>query len=77
MLKTLYTIFAIMTISLGAYGLITRDFHLNFLMIFFMGLALFVLAIREFQQQRKVYGWLLIIVCLFSTFVSIQSLVLT
>ncbi|WP_412176982.1 DUF3953 domain-containing protein [Lysinibacillus macroides] len=38
---------------------------------------MFVLAIREFQQQRKVYGWLLIIVCLFSTFVSIQSLVLT
>lgn len=35
------------------------------------------LAIKEFQSERKVYGWLLIGVFLFSAFVTIQSFMYT
>ncbi|MGE6514050.1 DUF3953 domain-containing protein [Lysinibacillus sphaericus] len=45
-------------------------------MIFFLGLFMLILGIREFQRERNVYGWLLIVVFLFSVFVSIQSFVL-
>ncbi len=76
LLKILQIVFSIIVISLSAYGLITRDYQLNFLMIFFLGLFMLILGIREFQRERNVYGWLLIVVFLFSVFVSIQSFVL-
>nr|WP_275444066.1 DUF3953 domain-containing protein [Lysinibacillus fusiformis] len=49
---------------------------MNFLTIFFLGLVILIWGIREFQQERKVYGWLLIAIFLFSVFVSIQSFIL-
>ncbi|MFF2176436.1 DUF3953 domain-containing protein [Lysinibacillus sp. NPDC058147] len=45
-------------------------------MIFFLGLFMLTLGIKEFQRKRKVYGWFLIGVFLFSIFVSIQGFVL-
>ncbi len=76
MLNCLKIIFSIIGISLAAYGLITRDFQLNYLMILFLGLFLFTLGIQECQKQRTVYGWLLIGLFLFSIYVSIQRFVL-
>lgn len=76
MLKILHIIFSIIVISLAAYGLITHNYQLNFLMIFFLGLIMLILGIREFRQKRNVYGWFLIGVFLFSVYVSIQSFVL-
>ncbi|KOP69772.1 hypothetical protein AMS59_22975 [Lysinibacillus sp. FJAT-14745] len=76
MLKILQIVFSIIAFSLSAYGLITRDFQLNFLMIFFLGLFMLTLGIKEFQRERKAYGWFLIGVFLFSIFVSIQGFVL-
>ncbi|MGE7113092.1 DUF3953 domain-containing protein [Lysinibacillus sp. NPDC047702] len=76
MLKILHIVFSIIVISLAAYGLITHDYQLNFLMIFFLGLIMLILGIREFRQKRNVYGWFLIGVFLFSIFVSIQNFVL-
>jgi len=76
LLKILHIVFSIIVVSLAAYGLITRDYQMNFLMIFFLGLLMLILGIKEFQQDRKVYGWFLIGVFLFSIFVSIQSFVL-
>ncbi|KPN94948.1 hypothetical protein AO843_22085 [Lysinibacillus sp. ZYM-1] len=76
MLKILQIVFSIIVVSLSAYGLITKNYQLNFLTIFFLGLVMLVWGIREFQQERKVYGWLLIVLFLFSVYVSIQSLVL-
>ncbi|GAB0168194.1 DUF3953 domain-containing protein [Lysinibacillus sp. CTST325] len=75
MLKILQIIFAIIGISLSAYGLITRDYQLNYLMIFFLGLFGLILGIKEFQRERKAYGWLLIGLFLFSVYVSIQSFI--
>ncbi|WP_369814449.1 DUF3953 domain-containing protein [Lysinibacillus sp. ZYM-1] len=76
LLKILQIVFSIIVVSLSAYGLITKNYQLNFLTIFFLGLVMLVWGIREFQQERKVYGWLLIVLFLFSVYVSIQSLVL-
>ncbi|MGE7691307.1 DUF3953 domain-containing protein [Lysinibacillus sp. NPDC097214] len=42
-------------------------------MILFLGLFMLTLGIKEFQSERKFYGWLLIGVFLFSVYVTIQS----
>ncbi|MFJ3386364.1 DUF3953 domain-containing protein [Lysinibacillus sp. NPDC086135] len=76
MLKKLYFVFLALTIILGLYGFITNNFELNFLMLFFMGLAMLIWGLREFQQGRKVSGCLFIGVFLFSLFVSIQGFLL-
>ena len=76
MLNRLKIIFSITGISLAAYGLITRDFQLNDLMILFLGFFMFTLGIQEFQRQRTVSGWCLMGVSLFSIYVSVQSFVL-
>jgi len=77
LLKILQIIFSIIVCSLAAYGLITHDYQLNFLMIFSLGLLMLILGIKEFQREQKVYGWLLIGVFLFSVFVTIQSFLYT
>ncbi|MFE3576781.1 DUF3953 domain-containing protein [Lysinibacillus sp. NPDC059133] len=46
-------------------------------MILFLGLFMLTLGIKEFQRERKVYGWFLIGLFLFSVFVSIQSFMYT
>lgn len=76
LLKILQIVFSIIAGALATYGLITRDYQLNFLMIFFLGLFMLTLGIKEFQRERKAYSWLLIGVFLFSIFVSIQGFVL-
>ncbi|WP_336636735.1 DUF3953 domain-containing protein [Lysinibacillus fusiformis] len=76
LLKILQFIFSIIVVSLSAYELITKNYQLNFLTIFFLGLVMLIWGIREFQQERKVYCCLLIAVFLFSVFVSIQSFIL-
>ncbi|WP_332870795.1 YczI family protein [Lysinibacillus xylanilyticus] len=73
LLKILQIVFSIIVGSLSAYGLITRDYQLNFLTILFLGLFMLTLGIKEFQRENKFYGWLLLGVFLFSVFVSIQG----
>lgn len=48
----------------------------NFLMIHFLGLFMLTLGINEFRRERKLYGWFLVGVFIFSVYVSIQSFVL-
>lgn len=76
LLKILQFVFSIIVVSFSAYGLITKNYQLNFLTTFFLGLVMLVWGIKEFQQERKVYGWLLIVLFLFSVYVSIQSFIL-
>ncbi|MFY0518599.1 DUF3953 domain-containing protein [Lysinibacillus sp. UGB7] len=76
MLKILQIVFVIIVVSLSAYLLITRDYDLIFLMVFFSGLVMLTRGIEEFQRENKVYGWLLIGLFLFSVYVSIHSFVL-
>lgn len=53
MLNCLKIIFSIIGISLAAYGLITRDFQLNYLMILFLGLFLFTLGIKNVKNREQ------------------------
>lgn len=53
--------------------LITKDFKFGNMMIFFLGITMLVMGLEEFQKERKVMGWLLIVVFLFSLFVSIKG----
>ena len=45
-------------------------------MILFLGLMFLVMGLEEFQKEQKAYGWLLVVVFLFSLFVSIQGFLL-
>jgi len=42
-------------------------------MMLFIGLLMLVMGLQEFKKERKVYGFLFVIVFLFSLFVSIQG----
>nr|WP_232540528.1 DUF3953 domain-containing protein [Lysinibacillus fusiformis] len=74
MLTILQIVFSIIVVSLSTYGIITGDYQLNYLMIFFLGVLLLIFGLKEFQKKRKVNGWLFIGVFLFSIFVSINSI---
>ncbi|MFA1738206.1 DUF3953 domain-containing protein [Lysinibacillus fusiformis] len=76
MLKTVQIISSMIGIVLSIYGLMTHDYRLNFLMILFLGLFMLTLGINEFRRERKLYGWFLVGVFIFSVYVSIQSFVL-
>ncbi|WP_042337835.1 YczI family protein [Bacillus andreraoultii] len=76
MLKTFRYILAAITFLLASYGLIMKDFKYGDLMIFFLGLMMLVMGIEEFRNERKLMGWWLIAVFLFSLFVSIEGFLL-
>lgn len=61
------------TLLFAFYGKITEDFKFTDIMILFLGLTMLVLGIEEFQKERKVTGWFLIAVFLFSSYVSIEG----
>ncbi|WP_188540792.1 DUF3953 domain-containing protein [Paenibacillus segetis] len=63
-------------IIIAAYGLITKNSEFQSLMILLLGLMMLVMGLEEFQKERKTYGWLLVVVFLFSIFVSVQGFLL-
>lgn len=76
MLKFLRIILSITVISLAGYGLITENFKFQPYMMLFLGLSMLVMGLREFQKGQKGYGWLGIVVFIFTIFVSIKSFIL-
>ncbi|MBK5502891.1 MULTISPECIES: YczI family protein [unclassified Peribacillus] len=72
MLKFLQIILSITVTALAGHGLITGDFKFQPYMMLFLGLTMLVMGLREFQKGQKGYGWLSIVVFIFSLFVSIQ-----
>lgn len=64
---------AIIVVLISAYGLITGDFTLQPFMMFFLGLLMLILGLKEIQQERKITGWFAIVTFLFILFVSIQG----
>lgn len=76
MLRILRYIFSVLGLLFAVYGLITQNFTFSPYMILFLGLMFLVMGLEEFQKERKAYGWLLVIVFLFSLFVSIQGFLL-
>lgn len=76
MLKILQAIFSVVTLFFIIYGFLTENFNFQPFMIFFLGLTMLMMGLREFQQKRKIIGVLLILVFLFSFYVSIQGVLL-
>ncbi|WP_047981855.1 DUF3953 domain-containing protein [Ornithinibacillus contaminans] len=76
MLKVSRFILSAITIVLAAYGLITQNFTYSKFMILSLGLLMLVMGIQCFKNGQKTYGWLSMIVFLFSSFVSIQGFIL-
>ena len=75
-MKILRYVLSIATFLLAVYGLITKKFEFNHIMIFLLGLTMLVMGIEEFQKERKIIGLLLVGVFLFSVFVSIKGFLL-
>ena len=57
LLKILRYVLSIATFLLAVYGLITKKFEFNHIMIFLLGLTMLVMGIEEFQKERKVIGF--------------------
>lgn len=70
-------ILSTITLLFAAYGLITKNFEFQPFMIFFLGLLMFVMGLEQFRKEQKIYGWLFIVVFLFSLFVSIQGFLMS
>lgn len=68
---------SVITLLLASYGFITKDFKFGDIMILFLGLTLLVMGLEEFKKERKVMGWFLIVVFLFSLYVSIEGFLLS
>jgi Protein of unknown function (DUF3953) len=66
----------VLTVSLATYGLISKNFQFNDIMIFLLGLTMLVMGLEEFQKGKKAKGWLFVVVFLFSLFVSTQGFLL-
>ncbi|MRN53232.1 DUF3953 domain-containing protein [Paenibacillus sp. LC-T2] len=76
MLKILRYILSTVIIIMAAYELITKNFEFQSLLILLLGLIMLVMGLEEFQKKRKAYGWLLVVVFLFSLFVSVKGFLL-
>ena len=66
-------ILSIIVIALAGYGLFTGDFRFQAYMMFFLGLSMLVMGLREFKKGHKSYGVLSVVVFIFILFVSIES----
>lgn len=77
MLKILRYVLSVITLLLASYGLIMKDFKFGDSMILFLGLTILILGIEEIQKERKVMGWLLIVVFFFSLYVSIEGFLIS
>lgn len=66
LLKILRYVLTVITILFATYGLIKKNFEYNHIMIFFLRLTMLILGLEEFRKERKVNGWLLVVVFLFS-----------
>ena len=75
-LRILRYIFSVLGLILALYGLMTKDFSYSPYMIMFLGLMFFVISLETFKKEQKMYGWLYMVIFLFSLFVSLQSFIL-
>jgi hypothetical protein len=76
-LKILRYVLSVIVFLFAVYGLITKNFNLNHIMIFLLGLTMLVMGLEEFRRGKKANGWLFVGVFLFSLFVSIQGFLLS
>ncbi|KAA0547169.1 DUF3953 domain-containing protein [Bacillus sp. BGMRC 2118] len=66
-------VLSVIVIGISAYGLITKDFRLNHIMILLLGLTMLIMGLEEFKKKQTAKGWLFVAAFLFSLVVSIQG----
>lgn len=69
-LKISRIILSVITVLLAGYGLLTKNFMLQPLMVFFLGLLILVMGLDEFRKGRKGFGYLCIAIAIFISFES-------
>ncbi|MFC7687511.1 DUF3953 domain-containing protein [Ureibacillus sp. GCM10028918] len=67
----LKVIFSVIAAFIAGYGLITKNFEFQSYAMFFLSLMMLVMGLEEFRKDRKVMGWISIIVFLFLLFVTL------
>jgi len=58
----LKVIFSVIAALLAGYGLITKNFEFHSYAMFFLSLMMLVMGLEEFRKERKVMGWISIVV---------------
>ncbi|WP_342488790.1 DUF3953 domain-containing protein [Cytobacillus sp. FSL W7-1323] len=74
MLKILRYVLSVVTLLFATYGVVTEDFTFVGIMILFLSLTMLALGIEAFKEEQKGMGVFLIVVFLFSFYVSIERL---
>ena len=75
-LQILHYAFAALGMLFAIYGLVTKDFQFQYIMMLFLGLMFVTMSVKEFREKRKMLSLLLFIVAFFAFFVTIQSFLL-
>lgn len=76
MLTMLRLLFALITMVLAVFGLITKNFDYQAYAFIFLGLMALVMGIQEMQKKKKMMGWFSIIASVFFLYVAIQSFII-
>ena len=69
-------ILAIVVIVLSGYSLIAQTLELMPYYMFFLGALMLVIGLAELQKDRKVWGYMNIVISLFVFIASIQAFLL-
>ncbi|PAL04333.1 hypothetical protein B8W99_27140 [Peribacillus simplex] len=72
-MKVVRIILAIVVIVLSGYSLIAQTLELMPYYMFFLGALILVIGLAELQKDRKVWGYMNIVISLFVFFASIQA----
>ncbi|MBD7939665.1 DUF3953 domain-containing protein [Cytobacillus sp. FSL K6-0265] len=72
MLRILRYVFSVIWLVMASYGVMTKDFRFSDIMILFLGLTMLVLGLEAFKKEQRGIGVFLIVVFLFSFYVSIE-----
>lgn len=76
MLKITRQVLAVVVLLFLIYGMIWSNYNAIHIMVFFYGLMMLVMGIEKFQNERKMLGWVYVIVFLLAMFVTIKRFIL-
>ncbi|WP_042350807.1 DUF3953 domain-containing protein [Bacillus massiliigorillae] len=78
MLLTLRIVLAITIVSLSVYSLITENYDFNSYMTLLLGFMMLVMGFGELQKDKKgFWGYMCMVVSMFSFYVSIKGFLLS
>ena len=76
LLKILQILFSIIAVAFAGCFLFTKNFHFIGYMFIFSGSTMLVVGLIEFKKNKKIMGWLQVVVFILSIFASIPYFLL-